>query len=291
MYKQSGFTLVELMIASVIGIFLTASLINLFITTNKSVTLSDALSQNQETGRFAMDYLTRFIRQAGYKSDFTQYAPPILMKNNPVDCATDPNLPICNLTRVITCVNGDEKDACSLNNPANTLGDRLAIPYVADTGGLSCTGSDLNIDTKVANVFWVSAEEATKFELRCRAYDYENKEWIDNNPVSIVNNVESLEFQIGVATNSKSRNANKYINIDEFEADSGLSLDNIRSIKVAILTTSRDELDENKVKSDIKTRQYKLLDGSLITRPDGNIRNIFTNTIELPNLIESAAFN
>ncbi len=99
------------MVTAVIGLFLMASLMNLFITTNKSVALSDALAQNQESGRFAMEYLTRYIRQAGYSTISSAYAPAILSNKS-----TRANLSI--------------PDAISANNPVNAYGDRIAIPYV-----------------------------------------------------------------------------------------------------------------------------------------------------------------
>lgn len=292
MNKQRGFTIIEVIIASVIGMFLMASVFNLFITTNRSIALSDGLSQNQEVGRFAMEYLTRYIRQAGYTSDFTQYAPPILMKTDSANCVDNPGLAQCNSLdeTTITCSNGAEKDACSTNNPAGIHGDRLAITSVAEAGSLSCTGTVLAASSKIANVFWVSAEPDTEYELRCRTYDYGDKTWIDN-PVSIVNNVESLEMQIGIAAEKKDRNASKYINLSTLENDSSIELDNIRSIRIAVLTSSLDELDKNKVKTDIKDRSYSLLDGDLITTDDGNLRSIFSNTIELPNLIEKSMSN
>jgi len=292
MRDQRGFTLLEVMIASLIGVFLMASLVNLFVTTNKSISLSDGLSQNQEVGRFAMDYLTRYIRQAGYTSDFTQHAPALLMKTDEANCIDNPDLAACNSASllVITCANGAEKEACSADNPTDILGDRLAITSVADAGSLSCTGTALAIDSQIANVFWVSADTDTKYELRCRTYDYANKSWLDN-PVSIVNNVESFEFQVGVAASTSDRNANRYVSMSTLESDRSITLDNVRGIRIAILTSSRDELHEKKNQTSIQERKYNLLDGPVISTNDGNLRNIFSNTIELPNLIERAAFN
>jgi type IV pilus assembly protein PilW len=276
MKKHSGFTLVELMIATVIGLFLMASLMNLFIATNRSVTLSDALAQNQEAGRFAMDYMTKFIRQAGYSEDFTVAAPPILIN-----------------TAATTCL----ADACSDNNPVDAQGDRLAIPYVANgtTALRSCSGTviggPINGQQQVANVFWVSNAVGTENELRCRTFDYDNNLWIDAAPVSIVANIESFEFQLGIAANEADRNASRYVNLETIESNPLLTLNQVRSIRIALLTTSRDELDANKLKSNVTERKYSVLDGPTLTITDGNLRQVFGNTIELPNMIESATLN
>lgn len=278
MQNQKGFTLVELMIAAVIGLFLMASLMNLFITTNKSITLSEALSQNQEAGRFAMNYMTKFIRQAGYSADSEDNVPPILINSFATACAVD---------------------ACSSNNPIGAIsakGDRLAIPTVASAtlASKSCTGTDvggpLNGKQLIANVFWVSDEVDTENELRCRTYDYANGIWLDN-AVSIVDNIESFEFQLGLAESESNRNVARYLNVDTIITDTTaqFTVNLIRSIRVSLLTSSQDNLNENKVQSSIGSRRYIVLDGPLITTDenDSNLRQVFSNTIELPNMIES----
>lgn len=295
MKHQAGFTLVELMIASLIGLFLMGSLMNLFITTNRSVTLSDALAQNQETGRFAMDYMTRFIRKAGSTENFTIFVPPLILKNDPTDCVNNPNDPECasGEEKTITCFASPEKEACSSNNPVDpnyALGDILSVSYLATPGERTCTGTVMAAETQVSNVFWVSAEADTEFELRCRTYNFNTKTWMDN-PVSIVNNIESFEFQVGVASSEKDKNANRYVNIETINNNPDITMNHFRSIRIAILTTSQNELDENKLTTNIQERKYTLLDGPLITKNDGNLRHIFSNTIELPNMIEGTVFN
>jgi len=271
MNKHAGFTLVELMVAIVIGVFLIASMMNLFITMNRSVTLSDALSQNQETGRFAMDYLTRFTRQAGYTDDTTAEVDPFFTS------------PECDAT----------PEACSENNPDDINGDRLAIQYYVSSGDSrrACSGTLVNGPTKVADVFWVSADAGSEGELRCRAFNTSTGAWIDANPVSLVNNLELLEVQIGVANKSQDRQASRYVNLDTFNQEVNnlsLSVESIRSIKLAILTTSTNSDQPGMVQSDVKERKYVVLDSPILTFNDGTLRSIFSSTVELPNAIESA---
>jgi type IV pilus assembly protein PilW len=288
MKKQLGFSLVELMIAALITAFLMASLFNIFLTTNKSVILSQGLAQNQETGRFTMDYLSRFIRQAGFTVTFDEYTPPLLVAES-LDAASETPCP---------------EGACSENNPDDAHGDRLAISYVtADAGSRSCTGSVIAAGLTVANVFWVSNDEATEFELRCRTYNYTTGAWIDA-AVSLVDNVESFEFQIGVSDSETSRNASKYINLETFrycydlpdDLDPAsplqkISMNQVRSIRIGILTSSQDDLDANKAVTNATERKYSVLDGPIILINDANLRQIFSSTIELPNMIEASALN
>ncbi len=64
--QQKGFTLVEIMVALAIGLFLTAGALQIFITTKGSNRIQENLSRMQENARFAMHFLTEDIRQAGF---------------------------------------------------------------------------------------------------------------------------------------------------------------------------------------------------------------------------------
>lgn len=281
MKRQSGFTLIELMIAGFIGVFIMAGLMNLFITTNKSVTLSGALSQNQETGRFAMDYMTKFIRKAGYNEDLKEFTPPIFMPS----AATTPT---------ITCT-GIQVDVCADNNPITSRGDRLSIPFSvggdAEDETRSCTGSIVGGPTNgpqnLVNVFWVSNDNDTLRDLRCRTFNRDTNLWLDP-AVSIINNVERFEFQVGLAKNNDEKHVSRYVSIDTINNDTALDASFIRAIRIALLTTSQDDLNDKEVQSTLRERKYGVLDAPVFTINDSNLRNIFSNTIELPNMIESA---
>lgn len=64
--KQSGLSLVELMVAILLGTFLTAGLIKLFINSKQVYRVQESLSRLQENGRFAVNFLSRDLRMAGY---------------------------------------------------------------------------------------------------------------------------------------------------------------------------------------------------------------------------------
>lgn len=64
--SQRGLTIIELMIAMLLGIFLTAGIIQIFISAKQAYRLQENISRLQENGRFAMDFLTKGIRMAGF---------------------------------------------------------------------------------------------------------------------------------------------------------------------------------------------------------------------------------
>lgn len=63
---SSGFSLVELMVSITIGLIILAAVSALFVSSKKTYSTQDRLSRLQENARFAMHYLARDTRMAGY---------------------------------------------------------------------------------------------------------------------------------------------------------------------------------------------------------------------------------
>jgi len=64
--NQQGITLVELMIAMVIGLILTAGVSQIFISTQSTYRITEEQSRLQENARFALGFITKDVREAGY---------------------------------------------------------------------------------------------------------------------------------------------------------------------------------------------------------------------------------
>lgn len=64
--SQVGLSLIELMVALVLGLLLSAGVVTIFITAKQDYQVQDAVSQVQENGRFSLEFLARDIRMAGF---------------------------------------------------------------------------------------------------------------------------------------------------------------------------------------------------------------------------------
>lgn len=64
--NQRGLSLVELMIALVLGLLLSTGVISIFLTSKQSYQTQDAVSQIQENARFAQEFIARDARMAGF---------------------------------------------------------------------------------------------------------------------------------------------------------------------------------------------------------------------------------
>lgn len=63
---QTGIGLIEIMIASLVGLFLLGGVIQMFTGSKQTNRMQDSLSRLQENGRFAMDFIARDLRMAGF---------------------------------------------------------------------------------------------------------------------------------------------------------------------------------------------------------------------------------
>jgi type IV pilus assembly protein PilW len=66
MNKQSGLSLIELMISITLGLMLMLGVLNVFLGSKGAFVSQQAISRIQETGRFAIDYMNKEIRMAGF---------------------------------------------------------------------------------------------------------------------------------------------------------------------------------------------------------------------------------
>jgi len=66
--SQSGFSMVELMVSTVIGLLLTAAMLAAFVASAKTYQIQDAMAEVQEGGRYASNILLKDLRQSGAKA-------------------------------------------------------------------------------------------------------------------------------------------------------------------------------------------------------------------------------
>ncbi|MBA1146522.1 PilW family protein [Ectothiorhodospiraceae bacterium WFHF3C12] len=63
---DGGFSIVELMVALVVGLVLMTGVVQVYVSNKQTSQMTESLSRMQENGRFTLDLLTREIRMAGF---------------------------------------------------------------------------------------------------------------------------------------------------------------------------------------------------------------------------------
>lgn len=254
--RQSGLSLIELMIAVVIGIFISLMVVTYLSTSSRLFKQQGADTNLEANGTFAISYMTQFIRQAG--------------SNDPM--GTD-----------VPFYTGDciSANPCTFNEDDQGKSDQIAIQMVPQNDK-DCVGNDVTPGDRIANVFSVRNSS-----LVCQGFNIDTQSWLGGaeDPESLIDGVEQLQVLYGVS--NADGVVERYVDasrvatgaLNDFERNA--AWDSIRSTKIAVLvsdvTTDGTELKE--------ARDYQLLDSPKITRDDRISRKVYSTTVNINNKI------
>jgi type IV pilus assembly protein PilW len=151
--SQTGFTLIELMIAMLLGAFLIGGIMQIFLGSRQTYRMQENLSRLQENGRFAMDFITRDNRMMGFQGCASRTLVPniIIDPRNPNPNPTPATLtgglstPLVGTDNV---ANNWSASACGASNSCVAGTDALTYHFGASCGGY-LTG---NMGTNNANI-------------------------------------------------------------------------------------------------------------------------------------------
>lgn len=268
--KQHGLTLIELMLAMVIGLVLIGGLMTVYLGSKKSYTVRDQVSLMEENARAALNALTRHIEHAGYASDSG-----MLVTNYIIPTSVTPTSGVCS--------NGDLNisNAAVLQDTSDAVaGDTIGVGFYSDTRVLSdCTETNLPAEcrvdqapdrsaTMIYNTFMVGDDGDNIPTLYCGGS-------LNFARQPLAQGVENIQFRYGVDTDNDGA-VNQYMNATDIEANA--MWERILSVQVAILVRSL-----NPVFADNETRTYQLLDVSQ-TKNDRYKRTVYTTTVRLRNV-------
>ncbi|ABK49355.1 Prepilin-type cleavage/methylation-like protein [Shewanella sp. ANA-3] len=136
---ERGMSLVELMVAMVIGLFLTAGVFTMFSMSSSNVTTTSQFNQLQENGRIALAIMERDISQLGFMGDLT---------GTDFIVGTNTNIEVTTITA--DCVGDGLNNATLPNNQPAHFRRLWGYENTATSTHLSCLGnSDVNADTDV----------------------------------------------------------------------------------------------------------------------------------------------
>lgn len=129
-HKQSGLSLIELMVAITLGLMITMTLGYILMGSRSTYRTQDASARVQDTGRFAMDFIGRQLRSSG-RIDMTPLA-------------SDARTATSGLPANWTPVSGSHGAAAIPDGNGGT-----AVPAVNATGAVTISGGTRQTDTLV----------------------------------------------------------------------------------------------------------------------------------------------
>jgi type IV pilus assembly protein PilW len=309
-HYQIGLSLIEIMIALLIGAFLLGGVLQIFIGSKQTYRMQDNLSRLQENGRLAMDFLANDIRMAGYQGcPSLRNVTPKVIAGDPVIPALTENSLVSGAENITTNWNAN---ACGAGNVCIANTDAINLIYSDTCGGnLTIPMDSLNADIKIPadNSCNVSANEAVLVS-NCRSVDIFRA--INDSTTAVTHPI--LNFAYGTDAELFVYRAYSYF-IRESTSDSlGRSLWRLDNARVTSSSnpaeliegienmqilygadTNADHtpnyyvpaetggLNLSQVVSIRITLTARTIDGNLTTTGDGRIRRDFTSTIALRN--------
>jgi len=212
--EQDGFTLIELMIALLIGLFLAGGLLVLVQDNRRVFGNQNQLAQLQDSERLALSMMTDVIQMAGYFPDPTSNSAQSTMLATTAT-ATTPAM-----------VAGQALTGAS-NAAVPGAGDSITVRYTTSgsDGILTCTGtSSTGAILTYINTFSVVKNAAGVGQLVCTR---------ENGVLyPLINGVENLRVTYGVNTTGSGNNVDSYQNADQVTAASNWS--NVISLQIEL---------------------------------------------------------
>lgn len=149
---QKGITLIEMMIALLIGAFLLAGILQIFVSTRQSYRVGEGVSRLQENARFALELLNRDIRMSGFEGCPTLKAVTPTVIAQPQNPNPNPSIAVPNLAAALSGSNNVlanwNANACGAGNQCAAGTDAITIQFGETCGG-NLTG---NMGTVNANI-------------------------------------------------------------------------------------------------------------------------------------------
>ena len=77
--RQKGLSIIELLVAMVIGLILLLGVSQVFLSSRQTYAANEAMGRLQENGRFALEFIARSARLAGYTEPVFEGGKPLAL--------------------------------------------------------------------------------------------------------------------------------------------------------------------------------------------------------------------
>lgn len=253
--RQRGFSLIELMITILLGSMIVMAVTQLFIANQRTFVLQQGLTDVQEQGRFALEYIARDARRVGLRQPGVTGGP-------------EPGVMLTDLA-----LGGSFFPASSEGGDGPTANDRLTFSFHGLAGAEDCEGDALAAAAApalIVNTYWVDGQR----RLRCLGSVNTG-----SGGITILDGIDSFQVLYGVDTQEDGVPfASRYVRADELSGD-----DQVVTIRVGLLARAiQENLPELADPPDYIVLDHFLETGAapLDTRA---VRRLFVTTIRARN--------
>ena len=260
--KQTGLTLIELMIGIVIGIFISLMVVQYMVTSSRMFKRQGADANLEQNASFALSYLSQFIRQAGSRDGHGTEVPFFIDNcGNFSPCTAD----------------ADGDDGTNANS------DRLAV-QMFPSSRMDCTG--IAASGQIANVFYIAKEDPASpvNSLFCRGYDVAARQWLAGSQgVALIDGIDQMQVIYGIANDNEQ--VYSYVAAENVPAVDGsllLGWDRVRAVKVALLVSDGFETETES----LSDQSFQLFNAGLTTFNNDRVsRKVFSTSVTINSKI------
>jgi type IV pilus assembly protein PilW len=248
---SAGFSLVELMIALLLGSLITLAAVQLFGTNQRTFQLQQGLTDVQEQGRFALDFISRDLRIMG-------------LRNPDVTTGPAPGVVLTDILVGTTTFQASEDGGNS-----GAANDRLTFSYQGRPGDMDCEGDAIAAAALIVNTYWVDDEE-----LRCLGSVVSG-----SGGLTLVNGVESFQVLFGIDTDpNEVPSAGRYVRADMLDP-----ADQVVSVRIGMLVrATQGNLPPLGPPQDVLVLDRELTAGNA-PLTESAVRRLFVTTVRARN--------
>jgi type IV pilus assembly protein PilW len=186
--RQHGFSLVELMVAILISVFLVGGLMTMVQSNRRSFYSQNTLAQLQDSERLAMNMITDIVQTAGYFPDPTTYTAQSAMPA---------------ITTPVTMASGQYVWGTEGSAAPALGGDVIYIQFATkpSDGILNCAGTSNSTGATAAYLNKFSVNASGQLVCTMNGTDY-----------PLVNGVRNLQVTYGINSAGTGTNVDEYLN-------------------------------------------------------------------------------
>lgn len=284
-----GFTLIELMVSLTLALVIMLSAMQLLMTNQTTFNLQSGMSNVQENGRFALDYINSTVKTAEYSQNISNPTVGIITDKSELPGVTENEL--VTLNDVTTLGKGS----------SDQLVTRMWISQaMIDSGFRDCEGNSVTTPRFVVTRYFVRADSLAGSDaaLACDAGSYQlDATEMDksgavstygDNGIVLLSTIDSFQFMFGVTAfpipELGQRFPVRYLTVGDYTSIPAATRPNIVALRVALLVRSSEKVSTgfNVVPDEIKVLD-KTISGSDLN--DKYIHRVFTSTLALRNAI------
>jgi len=264
--RASGFTLLELLISIALGGLVAVAAVQLFTTNAMGFSLMRGLSDVQDNGSFALDFINRDVRQAGLRPPGVAAGfVPVVTGLGEMPGAT------------AALLTGDSVSAIGIGNS-----DRLVVQRLTPVPTFDCEGNAVPADDYVVSRYFLRADDASgsASALACDGGSHNGTvaNGLGDNGVVLLTSVENMQVQLGIGDAGVPE---RYLTAAEYNALAA-PRPRIITVRVGVMVGSLESTGAQI--GDV--RDMRVLDediaGAAIPA-DGRIRRVFVTSIALRN--------